>query len=187
VIDGKTGLPVGAIREFSFLQFRMVSELVGIGCLIAHGDITAFTKDLRETWEPGKIFAALVEFSPDFYPKAMKQVPDQNANHVEELASGFLTRKELVSLHGRSGDVLHRGGLSRFTSSDYQSPYDGAEIIESYNKLLALLSIHVIKLPDNQIYLCALQTQGGDVLVVHSPDAKIEAIGASAIEPSNKI
>jgi hypothetical protein len=33
------GLPVSLLREFCFLQLRMLCELIALGCLVAHGDI----------------------------------------------------------------------------------------------------------------------------------------------------
>jgi hypothetical protein len=39
-ISAPSPLPIPLIREFCFLQLRMLCELVALGCLVAHGDIT---------------------------------------------------------------------------------------------------------------------------------------------------
>jgi hypothetical protein len=38
-INGRTGLPAPIVREYSYLQLRVLSELIALGCLTAHGDI----------------------------------------------------------------------------------------------------------------------------------------------------
>src|SRR5215207_6975630 len=48
-ITGKAELPGPLIRESAFLQLRMLCELIALGCLVAHGDITRRTK-LRKEW-----------------------------------------------------------------------------------------------------------------------------------------
>jgi hypothetical protein len=40
-LEGKTGLPRPAIREYCFLQLRMLCELIALGCLTAHGDLVS--------------------------------------------------------------------------------------------------------------------------------------------------
>jgi hypothetical protein len=37
-------LPAPILREFCFLQFRMVCELIALACLTAHGEIGTATK-----------------------------------------------------------------------------------------------------------------------------------------------
>jgi hypothetical protein len=48
-LGGATILPHQLVREFCFLQLRMLCELIALGCLTAHGDIEATTK-LRNEW-----------------------------------------------------------------------------------------------------------------------------------------
>ena len=48
LMRGETGLEPPFIREFCFLQFRMICETIALGCLVAHGDIEA-TGQLPQT------------------------------------------------------------------------------------------------------------------------------------------
>src|ERR1017187_2239008 len=41
-------VPALIVREFCFLQFRMICELIALGCLTAHGDIKE-TTELRKS------------------------------------------------------------------------------------------------------------------------------------------
>src|SRR5258705_11952667 len=61
------------VREFSYLQLRMVCELIALGCLMAHGDIPA-TKTLRRAWSAEEIFNKLERLHPDFYPPPVEHI-----------------------------------------------------------------------------------------------------------------
>ncbi len=39
ICNNQNGLPGPLVREFCFLQLRMICELIALGCLTAHGDI----------------------------------------------------------------------------------------------------------------------------------------------------
>jgi hypothetical protein len=57
-------------REFCFLQFRMICELIALGCLVAHGDIKATqTREMvRSLWSAKDIIEKLERLHPDFFP-----------------------------------------------------------------------------------------------------------------------
>jgi hypothetical protein len=40
-ISGRAGLSAPLVREYSYLQLRMLCELIALGCLTAHGEIKA--------------------------------------------------------------------------------------------------------------------------------------------------
>jgi hypothetical protein len=98
------------VREICYLQFRFLCEIIALGCLIAHGDITE-THALRGTYEPGKIIKKMERLNRDFYPEP-----------VEATSSGIfgrsnlphLTKQELPKLCAKSGDILHRTPMVKF-------------------------------------------------------------------------
>ena len=65
VLGGGTGLPKGAIREFCFLELRMLCELIALGCLTAHGDLK--TSKLKQVYEADRIIRRLQKLHPDFF------------------------------------------------------------------------------------------------------------------------
>ena len=67
-LEGKTGLPEVAVREYCFLQLRMLCELIALGCLTAHGDLQ--TGKLKDEYKADKIIKRLQQLHPDFYPYA---------------------------------------------------------------------------------------------------------------------
>ena len=75
-INGHTGLPSPLVREFSFLQLRMICELIALGCLTAHGGIPGTqTPKMQKQWSAETIMEELEALHPDFYP--------QPANHLQ--------------------------------------------------------------------------------------------------------
>lgn len=71
--SSQIGLPVSLLREFCFLQLRMLCELIALGCLVAHGDIKE-TKSLalRKSYNAGNIVKGLEKLHPNFYPSPRK-------------------------------------------------------------------------------------------------------------------
>ncbi len=47
-LNGSVVVPGQIIREFYFLQLRMLCELIALGCLVTHGDITKPVKLEKE-------------------------------------------------------------------------------------------------------------------------------------------
>ena len=48
------------IREFAYLQLRMICELIALGCLVAHGDVPATkSKMLSKVWQADEILKRL--------------------------------------------------------------------------------------------------------------------------------
>src|SRR4051812_23844461 len=63
------------IREFCYLELRMICELIALGCLTTHGDVPGSkSKSLRKAWHPNEILTALEALHPDFYPHPIEQI-----------------------------------------------------------------------------------------------------------------
>jgi len=56
-LEGKTGLPEVAIREYCFLQLRMLCELIALGCVTAQGDLQI--GKLKDEYRADKIISRL--------------------------------------------------------------------------------------------------------------------------------
>src|SRR5205823_2168695 len=114
-LGGVSILPHQLVREFCFLQLRMLCELIALGCLTAHGDIEATTK-LRNEWSADKIIDRLDSLHPQFYPLPVQQtlleVPIRHW-HLDPVSNGSITKAELLTLNGKSGNTLHRGSMKK--------------------------------------------------------------------------
>jgi hypothetical protein len=131
------------IREYCFLQLRMLCELIALGCLVAHGDITKTKYFQRDAYKADDIMRRLEELHPEFYPFPVTPIFNPGHVHLEPISSGFLTKPELISLYGRCGDVLHKGTLDRLISPK-PLRMDYADIMDWGQKILNLLSSHRI-------------------------------------------
>ena len=51
------------IREYCFLQLRMLCELIALGCLVAHGDIANTKYFQRDAYKADDIMRRLEEYA----------------------------------------------------------------------------------------------------------------------------
>jgi hypothetical protein len=154
-ISGGFALQNGLIREFCFLQLRMICELIALGCLTAHGDIEATTK-LRKEWSANLIIERLGALHSTFYPSP----PHRTETGLVGINSGYLTKAELLDLVGQCGDVLHRGSLKKLLSPE--TPKSAAavfgDIISATKKIAVLLNQHAMLLVDgNTLIICTMR------------------------------
>lgn len=169
ITNSPNGLPSPLVREFCFLQLRMLCELIALGCLVAHGDIEATkASSFQKAYKADDILKRLETLHPNFYPIPRKPVFGNNSLHLDDYDADFLTKKDLITLYGKSGDVLHKGNLRRLISprTPIQNIYP--EISKWGQKILNLLSVHTISRIGNDFhFLTFLEAaqMGGNVLV----------------------
>lgn len=169
VTGSAVGLPVPLLREYGFLQLRMLCELVALGCLVAHGDIAGTKASvLQDEYKAGVIIKRLEKLHPNFYPSPRNPIFSPGHLHLADYDREFLTKNELLKLYGKCGDVLHRGSLRNLLDPKNQPPADFRDIQDWGQKILNLLSVHLISRIGGNFhfvaFLEAAQT-GGNVLV----------------------
>ena len=162
-------LPVSLQREYCFLQLRMLCELIALGCLVAHGDLEETkSRSLQDEYRAGEIVKRLEKLHPNFYPSPRKPVFSPGRVHMSDYDREFLTKSHLITLYGKCGDALHKGNLRQLLDPKSQPPADFRDIQEWGQKILNLLSVHLISRREGNFHLIvmleALQT-GGNVLV----------------------
>jgi hypothetical protein len=162
-INLPNGLPVELIREYCFLQLRMLCELVALGCLVAHGDITN-TSAFRRAYRADQILDDLERLHPDFYPyPVLPEITPPSAGnpgsvHLNDVTFDFLKKKDLIRLYGKCGDVLHKGNFERLISPRKPLPsnYSYQDIQEPGQKLINLLNNHRISRVGREFHLIVL-------------------------------
>lgn len=172
-----TIIPLPALREFCFLQLRMLSELVALACLTAHGDIPATkSKKLLEEWSPDRILSELERLHPNFYPIPAQQAARVGAEdrHFVPLEGDYLSRAELVRLYNMCGGKLHRGSIRLLLKPERHAP-DHEDIREWRRKIGALLRIHFIALLDPNVRIVCVLAAADDQNRTHVVTA--EAMG----------
>lgn len=181
-VDGQYGMDGQLIREVSYLQFRLICELIALGCLVAHGDVTANTKLVNE-YAADKICTELEKLHPDFYPKPHDQVRDRPGRfHLADVTEPFLTREDLKTLYWKTGSILHKGKLKGLLKEQSPVIRDFAEIREWRNKIIRLLSIHRLPLTDGDSHiLCVLVDAASRKATVHFA-SKLDDLGDAVDE-----
>src|SRR3954447_4371271 len=93
---GATGLPHSIAREICFLQLRMICEVIGFGCLVAHGDIEATkVRRFQDKYHPGEIMTGLEKLHPDFYPHPItsnRTAPNAHSMEIITTRNTFLAK-----------------------------------------------------------------------------------------------
>jgi hypothetical protein len=164
-LNGSMGpLPTRIMREFCYLQLRMLCELIGLACLTANGDLLAkHSGKLRDVWQADKIINTLERLNADFYPQAsvFKITQPKNGQpgnvHIDERKGDFLSKKELLRLYSRvSPNHLHRGSIADLLPVKSVPP-GNADIVQFHNKMVNLLSQHTIMSYNRRKYwICML-------------------------------
>jgi hypothetical protein len=181
---GRTGLGTPFVREFLYLQMRFLCELVALGCLVAHGDISALqSHKVGRAYSADEILDRMTRLRPHFYPVPMKELS------IREIGGGLrhhnlhgvdpspLPKEELIAMYGKTHKHLHRGSLKKLISA--ATPLDLTinvpEIIGQAQKMSDLLAHHLIAINERQIIICLLKNPMNN--------NKVQVIGGVRNEP----
>ncbi len=172
--NGKLGLPAPIVREFCYLQMRMICELVALGCLIAHGDIEETRSNkLQGEYNAHRIIDRLGELHPDFFPKPIRTKHRVVGKFIQFDDGPAITQKDLIELYHECGEVLHRGRLKKLLKQKSPVQVHYPDITKKAQKLADLLSIHVVRMIGGQmVFLCQLQTSDTGLLNVVIAEAR---------------
>jgi hypothetical protein len=150
--------------EAMVLQVRMIMELVALASLAANKAIFEQNQEKFEKhWDPVKILKDVERLNPRFYPRPVIEIPSATPgvmNDLVDLADGFMTRQELIEIHGRCGNVLH-------AHNPYGRPFDYAayeRLVPTWmDRIMKLLNCHQIKLLDDErFYLVHMREEQDD-------------------------
>jgi len=159
-----TKIPQPLLREYCYLQARMLCELIALGCLIAHGDVTNTNYFQNKAYKADDILRKLEELHADFYPIPFTPMFDApTPEHpkgrlgIAPMKADYLKKNELIALYAKCGSVLHKGTLRRFLKIN-MTPEDRPyrEIVSWTQKLINLMSAHRMSRKGNQLHFMAL-------------------------------
>lgn len=148
-------------QEFCYLQLRMICELIALGCLIAHGDITETqTARFQREFSADRIVHMLQPLHDDFYPHPMgpSTAIETGRHHFDEPPADYLSKDELRALVVKCGDAVHRGNARSLLRGNRQlEPL--AAIAMTTQRIANLLSIHRIMMAGgNSVMICTLKS-----------------------------
>jgi hypothetical protein len=139
--------------EFCYLQVRRICEVLAIAVLIAHNEIESFrSQKMTKEWNAEALFRQLATLNPTAFPRAMRYTPDEESNvFVGTIANdGVLTKDELAKIYHACSDGLHTGSLKRLLDHGPKR-YNVKDVISWLNKIVQLLDIHVVVLPNGKM------------------------------------
>jgi len=167
VIQNVTGARVQVPKivglELSYLQLRMMCELIALACLTVHGDVPATkAKRLIKAYNADQIVKNLERLHPSFYPIPSRQVHDSNGKVVEvvKVLEPHLNKPELQLLYGECGDFLHRGNIEQIMKGRKMPEF--SRIDGWVKKITTLLNHHQIQLVDSNRQLWVLMQASSD-------------------------
>jgi len=117
LIQDQRGIPSPLVREYGVLQIRMLCEIIGLGCLVAHGDLVAkASTKLKKAYSPDEIFAALDKLHDDFFPMPIRPEKTDTGWHMAEYTSGSYARKKRSSKFGAVAAIFSTAETSNGSS-----------------------------------------------------------------------
>lgn len=164
ILSRDAAISASAKYEFGYLQLRMVCEVISLACLTAHGDVIAAKKPrLRGSWRAGEIIKGLEQLHPGFYPKPVREILSDDGTEligIQPIAKNkSLSKKDLLTLYRRCGDILHRGRLNDISPRTAVKA-DLIKIADWHNKILHLLNRHYIEMVDSNAVYVMMQEKG---------------------------
>lgn len=162
--DGRLNLSPPYAREYAYLQFRRMCELIALGCLQLHGDLPqAQTKAAKKEWHADKIMHLLHRSYPHSFPQSVIREKTASGWSIQANAKpNALTLQEFRSLYSECGEVLHRGTIRSLEASEPLTEADYQKIIHWQSKIVDLMNEHLIgRANGTGLYVVSLRTESG--------------------------
>lgn len=160
--DGKLNLTPPYAREYAYLQFRRICELIALGCLQLHGDLPqASTKSVKKEWHADKIMHILHRDHPYSFPQSVaREKVGDTRNITANCKPLALTRAEFRELYSECGEVLHRGTIRTLEQEKALTDKDYERVTYWQQKIINLMNEHLIgRANQRSFYIISLRTE----------------------------
>lgn len=162
--EGRLNLPPPYAREYSYLQFRYMCELIALGSLQLHGDLPlAQKKSIRKAWNAEKIMKMIHGDHQHAFPQSVVREIDSKGHQFScNTKPNALTLSEFKKLYLKCGEVLHRGTIQTIKASFLHTSHDYQRILHWQSKIVDLMNEHFIGRANGKgFYVISLKTQSG--------------------------
>ena len=162
--DGKLGLPPPFAREYAYLQFRRMCELIALGCLQLHGDLSYAKKQgTKKEWNAEKIMRLLQKNYAHSFPQCVKREQTSEGWHIEaNCKPNALTFSEFKKLYSECGAALHRGSIKTLQGSGDFNESDYQRVVDWQAKIVDLMNEHMVGRSNSKgFYVVSLRTESG--------------------------
>jgi|JI10StandDraft_1071094.scaffolds.fasta_scaffold265848_3 hypothetical protein len=161
---GELNLSPPYAREYCYLQFRRICELVALGCLQLHGDLPAARSSAaKKEWNAERIMKLLQRSHPHSFPQSLTRTRTADGWHLEANSKpNALTFAEFKALYSKCGEILHRGTIRTIETEEPIGKPDYDEVIRWSHKVVDLLNEHVVARANGKgLYHISLKTESG--------------------------
>lgn len=162
--EGRLNLEPSYAREYSYLQFRYICELIALGCLQLHGDLPQAKKSsTKKEWNADKIMKVLHRDYESAFPQpAFREYVDNIYEIKCNTKPNALNLAEFKLLYFECGEVLHRGTIRSINPSCLFTDHDYKRILHWQSKIVDLMNEHLIPRANGVgFYLISLKTTSG--------------------------
>jgi len=162
--DGRLPFTAPYAREYCYLQFRRICELIALGSLLLHRDLpSAQSNAARKEWNADRIMKLLQRQHPHAFPQSATRVEADGHWRIEANSKkNALTFREFGKLYAKCGEILHRGTIRSLELEAHidKSEYD--EVMRWSHKIVDLLNQHVVaRAGGTGLYWVSLKTEKG--------------------------
>ncbi len=157
-------IPFPYAREFVYLQFRYMCELIALGCLQLHGDLPiSSSKSIKSEWNAQKIMNLLSKNYSGCFPQCVMRVKSDHGWGIKvNHDSDALTYSEFKSLYNECGRHLHRGSIRSIKDAGPLGQSHIEQVLRWHRKLVALMNEHLVgRASATSFYLISLRTTSG--------------------------
>jgi hypothetical protein len=165
-LAGSYPMRVETLEEFCYLQLRMICEIIAIGCLVVHEDISSKRADLFKSYKADWIISQMEKLHPKFFPSPLEREDDLTRGVPEWIAkkNGFLTAENIKNIWQQCGSMLHRGSAK--SANKIQRKPDFVKIMKWRDGIIGLMNRHTILSHDeNSIVYAIMKNENGGVSV----------------------
>jgi len=162
--DGKLNLTPPYAREYSYLQFRGICELIALGCLQLHGDLpVAKTRAATKEWNAERIMRLLHRSHPHAFPQSVTTTKKNEVWHYEANSKpGALALASFKDLYAECGELLHRGTICSIEAEKPISNNDYEKVIKWSHSIVDLMNQHIVARKDGKgMFLVSLKSENG--------------------------
>jgi len=162
--DGKLSLTPPYAREYSYLQFRRLCELIALGCLQLHGDLpVAKTKAATKEWNAERIMRLLHRNHPHAFPQSVTTTKKGGVWHYEANSKpDALTLASFKALYAECGELLHRGTIRSIEAEKPITTEDYEKVIKWSHSIVNLMNQHIVARKDGAgMFLVSLKSENG--------------------------
>lgn len=162
--EGRLNLSPPYAREYAYLQFRYMCELIALGCLQLHGDLPLAKKQsVKKAWNAEKIMKMLHGDYKHVFPQSVTRESTGQGHNIQcNSKPNALKREEFKQLYIECGDVLHRGTIRSIKASFLNNDHDYQRILDWQSKIVDLMNEHFIGRANGAgFYVVSLKTTSG--------------------------